>query len=288
MISIVKINFRLGNQMFQYAFAKALAKKKGGFFLLNGTGMLLKHNTGDSHLYRLGIFNIKNTFWHWLMSRFLNILAKVKLYKITEYREDNFRYTGGVFKETANFFMGYWQSEKYFNNIESDLRKDFSFKNKLSLEAGVYADGISKDDSVVVSFRRGDYLLPENKNKYTNLLETEYYETAIKSICEKVDNPTFYVFSDDIDEARFLIEKKGIFSNYHVLFINIASDLKLSDDLQLMSMCKNHIMANSTFSWWAAWLNRSNKKNVIAPKALFTKGSGLSSEDLIPDCWLRL
>ena len=120
---------------------------------------------------------------------------------------------------------------------------------------------IENSNSISIHIRRGDYMSPENYNMYGCIATPTYYKKAIKVIEEKVENPTFFVFSNDMDWV-----KKNIQINSRVFYIDINSGNGSYKDMQLMSNCKHNIIANSSFSWWGAWLNENKNKIVIAPK----------------------
>ena len=150
---------------------------------------------------------------------------------------------------------------KYFEGIENDIKKDFRFKNQLDNKNLEILNEIENSNSISIHIRRGDYMSPENYNMYGCIATPTYYKKAIKVIEEKVENPTFFVFSNDMDWV-----KKNIQINSRVFYIDINSGNGSYKDMQLMSNCKHNIIANSSFSWWGAWLNENKNKIVIAPK----------------------
>jgi hypothetical protein len=174
------------------------------------------------------------------------------------------------------YLKGYWQSEKYFEGISKTICKHFSFppftdnKNKALLELIVHSNSVS------IHIRRGDYL----KNNLNWSLDIEYYYRAIDLIKEKVNNPIFYIFSDDMQWAETNIKVP----NCH--FINHNKGNDSFRDMQLMSNCKHNIIANSSFSWWGAWLNNNEDKKVIAPNKWLSTMEG--TRDIIPDSWIQL
>ncbi|MEA3458211.1 MAG: alpha-1,2-fucosyltransferase, partial [Candidatus Thermoplasmatota archaeon] len=150
------------------------------------------------------------------------------------------------------YLDGYWQDENYFKDIEAIIRKDFEIispHDHINIEL---AKKMSKTNAICLHARR---------LKYEYLLSAEYYDLAIKHIAKKVPNPHFYCFSDDIEWI-----KNNITMNYPVTYISHNEESKDYDDLWLMTQCKHYIIANSTFSWWGAWLNPDSSKIIIAPK----------------------
>lgn len=153
-------------------------------------------------------------------------------------------------------FFGNWSNEKYREGIEKDLRTDFTFVNDLVGDNLLLAQNISKENSVSIHIRRGDY------SKYGfPMLTLNYYKKAIDIIRQNVTNPIFYLFSDDINYVKHSFS----FLKNAIIVSNNCRD-KSYLDMQLMSMCKHNIIANSGFSFWGAWLNSNPDKLVIAPK----------------------
>ena len=174
---------------------------------------------------------------------------------------------------------GYWQSEKYFKNIKDEIIKSFTPIHDISEKAKQYIKEIENSNSVSLHVRRGDYV--DNtmfKGSGLTITEMPYYKDAIEFINSKVENPKFFIFSDDIawckENFEFLEDKTFI------------DDTKSAiDDMVLMSRCEHNIIANSTFSWWGAWLNRNKNKIVIAPKVWYKTNHELH---LAPKEWIKL
>ena len=173
----------------------------------------------------------------------------------------------GIFKRSTefsknSFLEGYWGNENYFKDIRDVLLSDLQIKsNYESRLFHLLRNEISQPGSVSIHIRRGDYL--ENKNQAIFLnLDLSYYVQAIELIKMKVLTPKFFIFSDDINWAKENLPVSSI----NVVYINEAKSLKDFEELMLMSYCSHNIIANSTFSWWAAWLNRNNDKIVIQPQ----------------------
>ena len=164
-----------------------------------------------------------------------------------------------------NCLDGYWQSEKYFKNIRKILLLDFTLK-KESKNFLKYKKLIIKTNSVSVHIRHGDYVKRAVARKYHGTLSFDYYFKAIELIGKKIKNPRFFVFSDD-----------PMISNF--------SGLTNNEELILMSKCKHNIIANSSFSWWGAWLNTNPKKIVIAPKKWFRAKTDF---EIVPQSWIKL
>ena len=274
---IVHLRGGLGNQMFQYALY--LAAVESG----KNASLDLSHFNKDnqSTKYELG-----NTFsihaapiplWEKVLVKaswkFLHLLHQIP------YKETDRSF--GIFNKKVTalqfaYLKGYWQSEKYFEGISKTIRKHFSFppfsdnKNKALFEQ------IVQRNSVSIHIRRGDYL----KNNLNWSLDIDYYNRAIQLIKEKVTAPNFFIFSDDTQWAEENIKDP----NCH--FINWNKGDDSFRDMQLMSNCKHNIIANSSFSWWGAWLNNNEDKIVIAPDKWLSTMEG--TRDIIPDSWIQL
>jgi hypothetical protein len=196
--------------------------------------------------------------------------------------EPHFGYWPGI-AETADdcYLVGYWQSEKYFRDIEKAIRVDFTFRKT---PVGRNQDWISRiNDCHAVSLhvRRGDYAANPKTLSVHGLCSPDYYRSAVDFVASQVDSPELFIFSDDIPWAREHL-KFPFPCNY--IDHNKGSESHI--DMRLMSLCRHHIIANSSFSWWGAWLNPRPDKIVIAPRRWFADGR--DAKDLIPDGWMSL
>ena len=265
---IVRVTGGLGNQMFQYAMYKSL-EKKGKLVKLDSKSF---YETKKEHNgYELErIFDIKpnkptkedlEKFDENNISTLFKIKRKLFGDKKFVYDTKEYVFNKDVYKLKNSYLNGYWQSIKYFEGIENDIKKDFRFKNQLDNKNLEILNEIENSNSISIHIRRGDYMSPENYNMYGCIATPTYYKKAIKVIEEKVENPTFFVFSNDMDWV-----KKNIQINSRVFYIDINSGNGSYKDMQLLSTCKHNIIANSSFSWWGAWLNENKNKIVIAPK----------------------
>ena len=176
------------------------------------------------------------------------------------------------------YLDGYWQDEKYFLSIRQDIQNDFTLKAGLSKDAEEYLESIQSCCSVSLHVRRGDYV----ENSYTRSVhgncDIEYYKRTTSYINKNLGNPYFYIFSDDIAWCK---ENFGFLDN-KVFVDNTQSAL---EDLELMKHCKHNIIANSSFSWWGAWLNKNEDKMIVAPKAWF---AAWPDDHIAPKEWTRL
>jgi hypothetical protein len=281
---VTKLYGGLGNQMFQYAVGRtvSLLNNNSEFFLDVSWFKKIKGNTQRE--YELGPFNIVEKFASkkeiaMLGGSFLSLRSKLGLFKSGYVREKGFDFDPNVMKLTGDIYLdGYWQSERYFKDIESTIRGDFILKNPLSKNALEIYSQIKNTNSISVHIRRGDYVTDPSTNDFHGVCSIDYYKRAQEILKNIVSSPHFFVFSDDIEWV-----KKNITFCGPVFFV---SGCRIPDyeEITLMSYCKHHIVANSSFSWWGAWLNPSREKIVIAPKKWFNN-SDINTSDLVPKSW---
>ncbi|MBQ7259372.1 MAG: alpha-1,2-fucosyltransferase, partial [Paludibacteraceae bacterium] len=177
------------------------------------------------------------------------------------------------------YLQGYWQSEKYFAEVKEQVRQDFQFCLPLSPEDEQWAKQIQNSNSVSVHIRRGDYLKKRRVEDY-NVCSVSYYRSAVKTIQAQVEHPVFYVFSDEPEwgKAQEIFPEGTIFVSGH-------TGEKAYIDMQLMSLCRHHIIANSSFSWWGAWLGQQEETITIAPDTWFRNRP---RPDIIPQEWTTI
>lgn len=277
----------LGNQMFQYATARALALSRHEKLVLDNqlfTNYAL-------HYYGLNHFNITCDFLEKDKSVVepLKILDKVKAVLSQKkifypYVEQDLTYDKELFELSHKniFLKGYFQSEKYFIKFENQLRKDFEIISPLKKETIEMLELIYAQNSVSLHIRRGDYVSNPQANAVHGTCDLNYYHRAIEIIKKEIENPVFFIFSDDIDWAK---ENLNIDNTTHFVDFNDASTNY--EDLKLMSNCKHNIIANSSFSWWGAWLNSYQSKIVITPSKWFNTDIH-NPKDIIPESWLKI
>ena len=289
----------LGNQMFQYALAKNLS------ILNNNIPIKLDTTYFDTSFsyrpFELNKFNIKAEIANIKeVFKFDNGIIPPKLGRLIEkipyirvkdfirrpfsyvYTEKSIKFNPEVLNLKAPIYLkGYWNSYKYFNNIRKELLDDFSFKADLNENNKKIADQILlSENSVSLHVRRGDYLTSkETLAIFCSPYADGYYNRAIEHIESKVNNPEFFLFSD---EPEWVKENLKIKHKTTVVDINKGDNSYW--DMKLMSLCKHNIIANSTFSWCGAWLNENPDKIVIAPKA-WSYDKAFSHEDMIPEEW---
>ncbi len=286
---IVKISDGLGNQLFQYAFGRKLALLRGIPLKLD-LSWFKEHN---ARKYRLHHFNINENFASDEEVKKIKKYQKINSRKYFLYnyfiaddsiyiKQKQFPFDKDMFKAKKYAYLdGYWQTPKYFNGIEKIIRKEFTFKKDPSILYKQIEEKIKNNDSVALHIRRSDYLTLKRISEIFGICSPKYYQRAIKKITKKVKNPTFFIFSDDINWARENLKIK-----YPLTFVSNGS-LEEYEELMLMTKCKHNIIANSTFSWWGAWLNSNPSKIIIAPKKWF-KETTKSARDLIPKLWEKI
>lgn len=292
-MDIVRFKGGLGNQMFQYAFLKSLSQR--GRDVRGNLGFYRKHpelmqfcltsvfpNT-DMRFTGDEIFDELDERWKKIkeqketLKRYLSNYADKFFWVENPVR----KYDERVFETNNCVFVGYWQTEKYFKNIRDMLLSDFSFMCGDTKFEKLKNELISNEKYVSVHIRRGDYL--KNPERYGNLAETNYYRAAMEYVKAEVDKPIFVYFSDDI---RWVKEQ---FCDVGGIFIEEAmfDDYPIWYDMCLMSYCAHNIIANSSYSWWGAWLNQRINRKVIAPEPWFYSVEH-EMTDICPDDWIRV
>ncbi|WP_154114989.1 alpha-1,2-fucosyltransferase [Vibrio cincinnatiensis] len=285
---IVKITGGLGNQLFQYATGKALAKKLSCELALD----LSFYPTQTLRKYELDKFNIEariattkeitlagggNDIVSRLMRKFG--LTSIIFPQYIKERE-SIKYVDKIDQcQSGAFLDGYWQNPRYFSQIKAELVQELTPKHSLSTPALIWKERIAPSStSVSLHVRRGDYVDNAHTNSVHGTCGLDYYRAAVNKVLETVENPTFYVFSDDIEWCKENLGSLG-------QLVYIADTQSAIDDLMLMSFCQHHIIANSTFSWWAAWL--AGDGVVVAPIKWFTSELRINKE-IFPQKWLIL
>jgi hypothetical protein len=254
---------QLGNQMFQLASLKGIARNNGYNFCIPNHNEVIIDNLGNK--LRIEIFNPFN----------LKNISQLNLQTIDESRpsvsESGFSFDENLYNNCPDWVnvVGYLQTEKYFKNIESEIKEDFSFKNEILDPCKEMISQV--ENPISLHIRRGDFLI--NSGNHHNL-SLDYYETSL-SMFE--NNRNVIIFSDDSEWCK----EQELFRDDRFL---VAEGNSSYVDLCLMSLCSEHIIANSTFSWWGAWLANSNR--VIAPRKWFgPNNSHLDTKDLYPETW---
>lgn len=289
---IVKLIGGLGNQMFQYAAGKALALRhqtnlKVDTIELNSDpeGKYTKRHF-ELHLFNTTVLpaskdeivlfeNLDNTkFKRELQRRF------PFLFKYLKAVESGSPYHQEFEKYPVNTYLsGFWQSELYFKRYEKEIRQDFSFNQNVVEANQELASEIITQQAVSLHVRRGDYVSNANAHSFHGICSMEYYDRAVNTITTKHPDVALFVFSDDLDWC-----KANLKYNLPITFVKTDN---AHSDMYLMSLCKHNIIANSSFSWWGAWLNAYANKIVIAPKQ-WLADPNVNTKDIIPQSWIKL
>jgi hypothetical protein len=280
----VKLMGGLGNQMFQYSLGRSLSLKNSTKLGLDLSFYNNQAETDTQRHFELNYFNIKGLLIlkPMLDNKPLIPLFSKSIYFPHHYLENKFSFSNEVFSQPdGTLFQGYWQTEKYFLDIGTQLMEDFSLKNSLSADDKRIEDEINRQVSVSLHVRRGDYVNNESANKFHGLMDIDYYKAALDIMNTKIEAYKLFIFSDDIEWC------KNNLNNLHsnIYFIDGKRDGAI--DMHLMKTCKHNIIANSSFSWWGAWLNGNDNKVVIAPKLWFNDKKA-DTTDLIPKKWLQI
>lgn len=287
----------LGNQMFQYAFYKFL-RLQGYNVKADIMSIWNKNKTAHNgyelnNIFKLNIDLLTAKERDYLINNLGNSIGSKNVllriyYKLKRNKSERFyfwkndreaiTYNENYLTMNNKYLYAHYQSEKYFKIVEKEIRKDFIFVNKLDKKNLILKHNIENENAVSIHVRRGDYL---NKNStLSNVCTIKYYLNAINYILKRVDNPKFYIFSNDITWCKENLYLKN------AVYINHNKGKDSYKDMQLMSSCKHNIIANSTFSWWGAWLNNNKNKIVIAPNRWFNNVEG--TYDIIPESWKKI
>ena len=276
--NIVSIAGGLGNQMFQYAYFLSLKYKKEKDITDIYIAPYSWHNG-----YELdNVFNIKPRF-------FKNISIRIAKKLLSFWVEKNIDIKWGTFNvfepQTNNpiiYHSGYWQSEKYFIDIEKKIQCVFKFNVELlNKKTRELEELINNRNTISLHVRRGDYISDAGANQVLGgICNINYYQSAIQKIESRVaNNPLYIIFTDDLEWVKDNIKLS------HSIIVDWNRGKDCWQDMHLMSKCNHNIIANSTFSWWGAWLNTNNEKIVIAPQKWF---NAHTASNIVPTNRLRV
>lgn len=284
-MKVILIFNGLGNQMSQFAYYLAQKQRHRDVYYIYQPPTVCEDHNG----YELDkVFSIpKEKFYstpiRWLYNLYKH---KPKLRKIVGsfvwiYEEKtNYDFDPEVFQKTHKicFFFGGWHSEKYFIDIKNIILNKFKFnQKKLNSNSISWAQIICENvNSVAVHVRRGDFV---NHWMWKDIANADYYDRAFHFIDNKISNAVYFVFSNDIDWC------KTHFLNKSLYYVDCNSGGDSWQDLYLMTLCHHHINANSTFSWWGAWLSNFDDSIIIVPSKF---RNDIDSKDIYPDTWIKL
>lgn len=288
---VIYLKGGLGNQMFQYAFGRHLAE-------IHGTVVKMDTSAYDDYAkldYVLDVFNVQGNFASEDEIRnlketkaskfqlwFHDLLHSHPLVPKSYVRANFSHFDPKILRLPDNVYVeGYFNSEKYFLGIEEIIRREFVVKTPQSGRDKELSDMIADCNSVSIHIRRGDYVADPTMYTSHGACGIDYYNRCVESLCETVKDPHFFVFSDDPQWSR-----DNLKLGYPAVFVDHNDMAHGHEDMRLMSQCKHNIIANSTFSWWGAWLNTNKDKRVFAPDRWFVR-ENKSSDDIIPVEWVR-
>ncbi|MEG0024271.1 MAG: alpha-1,2-fucosyltransferase [Akkermansia sp.] len=284
---VVKLQGGLGNQMFQYAFGQAQRTSFGESVLYDISWfdevkkkgkMTLRNYELDVFLANVPLIDepcVSNLLYgrlpliSWMRRRFHKNLHLIRERDAHEYREEFLTTRGDI------YYDGCFQNENYFTSIRSQLLHDFELREPLNSANDAMLEKIRKVHAVSLHVRRGDYLTTNR----LSVCPLDYYHHAMEWIAQHVENPHFFIFSDDP-----LWVAEHLSCNYTHTLVDLNGSHEGYYDLELMKNCKHQIIANSTFSWWGAWLNQNPDKMIIAPTSWYADPSR-QSDGLLPSQW---
>lgn len=283
----------LGNQLFQYALARNLSERNSIPFKLD-----ISAYDGDAkRAYRLSHFNIQEEIASpGEVSRCTgvgqaNLWLRIKrqIQKTLPYHqrsvivERSQGFDPSIFNISKDaYLVGYWQSEYYFKDIENLLRVELTVAKEPDLDNRSLLRHIESTNSVSLHVRRGDYVSDPKVATVLAFCGSKYYRQSIIYLKKTVVKPHIFVFSDEPEWARRHLEL-----DYPVTYVELNGTARDYEDLRLMSRCKHHIIANSSFSWWGAWLATFPEKLVIAPARWFND-TRRNNPDLLPVGWVTV
>lgn len=273
--------------MFQYACGRAVSLASHQSFRLDLSDMK-KDSLRDYVLDQLSIIAeplnwLEKRVWsrhrHQPLARMLFPSARC-----AEVKENGLPFASRVLEiRSASYLSGYWQSEKYFSGVNNDVRSDFRLKTGYT---PARLETLSKikaaENAVSVHVRRGDYVSNSKTNAIHGTCDPEWYAAALSEMASRFKGMQLFVFSDDISWTRENLPCYPLMT-----FVEPQDDGKDVQDMHLMASCRAHVVANSSFSWWGAWLNPRRDKHVIAPAQWF-RSSSHDARDLIPKSWQKL
>lgn len=273
----------MGNQMLQYALGRHLSIKNNSPLWLD---LSWYNNYRKSQFYRefrIDCFqtnykrvNLNNILWR---LRFTDHFKTINPFKLKNVVEKEYAHFDEKILEAGDDILleGFFPSYKYFEGIREVLIKDFTPIEQMNTANAAYLQKIKSTNSVSVHFRRGDYAL----TGHHGMLDKAYYEAAIKHIAIKTGGLQLFIFSD---EPEWVCQNMQFEHPFEVISIN--KDQHNYFDMELMKHCKHNIIANSSFSWWGAWLNETTEKIVVAPEKWLNVD--INRMENIPPEWILL
>ena len=284
---VVGLSGGLGNQMFQYAAGRSLALRLGVPLTLD-----LSWFAGKSERqFALSAFQIEANLCcqsEWLPAHGLKLISRLSrrwrssIFDVPVWREPHFHYSKEFTLLSEPVFLeGHWQSERYFQKISTYLTREFRLRMPLPHASEILLDEIKASDAICVHVRRGDYLSNPAAAKVHGTCSADYYRTGVVELCQGLTKPHCYVFSDEPAWVR-----NNITFDCPMTVIDINGPQEAYLDFTLMAACSHFLIANSSLSWWGAWMGSNNTKKVIAPARWFLTPDK-DTRELLPESWLR-
>ncbi len=289
---VVKIWEGLGNQLFQYAYAKALQLRQNenvylDFSAYNNRSYDPKrtHRFQQLSNFRITLKEYKdiNKYYFFLnekslLDQCIKYMSEKEMFPYKYFSEKNVKFKPELLRVRGNYYLqGWFQNEKYFKDYEDIIRKEIRLKHKIRIDNEL-REILKNFNTVAVHIRRGDY------KRHGGILSKEYYNKAIEQMNRLIENPLYCIFSDEIE----WVEKNMGFAD-KCIYVNKKHKLTSYEELIVMSHCKHDIIANSTYSWWGAWLNSNKDKIVIGPREWFlSKDDTNSGLNIMPESWIKL
>lgn len=295
---IVKLMGGLGNQMFQYAAARRLANHHNTELKLDLSFLEGSQGGGTYRTYQLNHFGISalpatsrevaelsgkgGTLLQTVATRLRQLCGRAERSPHV-FKEQHFHFVSELLTAPDNVYLdGYWQSEKYFQDIAGILKHEFTVSHPLEGRNREMADLAMGTNSVSLHVRRGDFVADATINKVHGVCSTDYYRRGVEELARQTGKLHLFVFSDEPAWAA-----ENLDFSFPTTIVDHNSADQGYEDLRLMSLCRHHIIANSSFSWWGAWLNQRAEKIVIAPMKWFN-ASDMDARDVVPDGWQRI
>lgn len=301
---IVNLKGGLGNQMFQYACGRALSLRmegrgEDGTLKLDATGFDRITDGVTVRTFDLRSFNVEAPLASaeeiTRIKYPLGPLSKaLRLINAKVLRRFYVQFEPRILDKKGDVYLdGFFQAEDYFKDFEKVVRNDFTLAKPPGITAQKWFKAITENpNSVSLHVRRGDYVSDKGASEHHGTCDAKYYERALMDVAEKMDDrarvrgtlavPSLYVFSDDIEWA-----KRNLSFPCPTAFVS-SPGMTPAEEMALMSACQHHIIANSTFSWWGAWLGQNPEKIVVAPKVWANAHNDDWYKDIIPSSWTRL
>lgn len=292
----VTLSGGLGNQLFQYATGRALAIRRNAPLVMNVSWF--EESSSISNVtprkYALAPFSLPlhlensqpvNRSSLWSRANLFGRISRRLGFKRNDisFVERSFRFDERVLNlEAPTRLIGYWQSPHYFSDVAAQIRQDIGTCGELTDACVEVLQKINATDAICIHVRRGDYVTNKEASSFHGLCSIDYYKRGVNRVAEGLESPHGFVFTDDPAWVR---ENLSLNIEFTVVDINSVDEPHL--DLWLMSACKYFVIANSSLSWWGAWLSTAPNKQVIAPARWFTN-STIDTTDLIPAEWSRI